>query len=43
LCAETEIGQLDVAFERKENVVGLDITVNDTFGVQELQTMENLL
>ena len=43
LRTKAKIRQLDVAIEREENVVGLDVTVDDTFGVQELQTVEYLL
>lgn len=40
LSAETEISELDVAVHAEQDVVGLDIAVNDTLGVQELQAVE---
>lgn len=39
LCAEAKIGEFDVAFHAEQNIVGLDVTVNDALGVQELETM----
>jgi hypothetical protein len=40
LGAEAEIGQLDVAIHAEQDVVGLDVSVDNTLGVQELQTVE---
>jgi hypothetical protein len=42
LCAEAEISELDVAVHAEQYVVGLDVTVNDTLGVQELQAVKRL-
>jgi hypothetical protein len=42
LGAETEIGQLDVAIHAEQNVVRLDVSVDNTLGVQELQAVKRL-
>ena len=40
--AEAEISELDVAVHAEQDVVGLDVAVNDTLGVQELQAVKCL-
>lgn len=40
---EPELTQLDVAIHRQEDVIGFDITMNDTLRVQVLQTVQGLV
>ena len=35
--------ELDVAFERQKDVVRFDISVNDTFGMKVLKTVQGLV
>lgn len=37
-----KLTQLDIAIQCEEDVVGLDVTMNDTLGVQMLQTIQSL-
>lgn len=39
LSAETEISELDVTLKGEKHVVGLDITMNDSFGMEVLKSM----
>lgn len=42
MSAESEISELDVAVHAEQDVVGLDVTVDNALGVQELQAVESL-